>query len=567
MSGSSSAQQKKKLTAEDFIRSHQKQTTKTTSNEKTSGSLETGAFANIEQNPFYKVILSETMSPEDKKNEVAKILTFHGDKELSKTRLEEFNQFKGFLQFERKRMAQEIIALTDTEAFSELKQVFEDINTSLLNFENSISPLTDIVDAVYTLRMNGVTFDVFREILEEKEEQKRKEEEKIEKEKQLKEYEQQIKDILAQNQKLKKKKILFLGPITQSAKDEIAQNNEILKAKKEDLNKLVQDIEALNKASEAETEFADFAQEKEKLRELLDISSEEHKARQEMLVTSAQNFITTTEQRVSSVLNHFDGMNDQIGNLDDANYSMRSIYAILNDATKDANQENEYYRQRLIDQSESLDSELARISSEREQRDLEGHISSLGRSTVDTTSVLAELTASGHRILSMKEANEQQVAKTRQLHTSGVAGVADQLSTVLQAVSAAALGESSETARTSLERMNKTTQELTQKEVIRVALGTQEVNETLAKAFDDLTQYGEVIKAATNITREGLSETKDLLSKIERQAEETQQAVKDSLSVAADVTAGKGGTRQGGNHSSEDQKDDSGAARPNPFKI
>lgn len=567
MSGSSSAKQKKKLTAEDFIRSHQNQSTKTTSNEKSSANLETNAFANIEQNPFYKVILNETMSPEDKKSEVAKILAFRGDKELSKTRLEEFNQFKGFLQFERKRMAQEIIALTDTEAFSELKQVFEDINTSLLNFEKSISPLTDIVDAVYTLRMNGVTFDVFREILEEKEEQKRKEEEKLEKEKQLKEYEQQIKDILEQNQKLKKKKILFLGPLTQSAKDEIAQNNSLLQEKKGELNTLVKDIEALSKQNEAATEFADFSEEKEKLRELLDISSEEHKARQEMLVKSAQDFITTTEQRVSSVLNHFDGMNDQIGNLDDANYSMRSIYAILNDATKDANQENEDYRQRLISQSESLDSELSRISSERERRDLEGHISSLGRSTVDTTSVLAELTASGHRILSMKEANEQQVAKTRQLHTSGVAGVADQLSTVLQAVSAAALGESSETARTSLERMNKTTQELTQKEVIRVALGTQEVNETLAKAFDDLTQYGEVIKAATNITREGLSETKDLLSKIERQAEETQQAVKDSLSVAADVTAGKGGVRQSSESTSDDDQDDSKTARPNPFKI
>lgn len=125
--------------------------------------------------------------------------------------------------------------------------------------------------------------------------------------------------------------------------------------------------------------------------------------------------------------------------------------------------------------------DIQKMERERQLRDLENHISALGQSNVDTTQVFAELTSAGHRIKSMKDGNEQQVSKTRALHTSGVAGVADQLSTVLQAVSSAALGESSEMARMSLERMNETTRNLGQKEVIRVAMGAKEVNSELTK--------------------------------------------------------------------------------------
>ena len=110
-------------------------------------------------------------------------------------------------------------------------------------------------------------------------------------------------------------------------------------------------------------------------------------------------------------------------------------------------------------------------------------------------------------------------------------------------LSAAALGESSEAAKISLERMNKTTSDLSQREVIRVALGTKELNEDLTKALSDLSEYGETIRAATSITREGLSETRELLDKIARQPADTQEAVKESLDVAADVVGGKGGVR------------------------
>jgi hypothetical protein len=260
-------------------------------------------------------------------------------------------------------------------------------------------------------------------------------------------------------------------------------------------------------------------------------------------------------------------MDKQIENLLEANYSMREIYAILNDATKNAHNNNEKYREELIAKESAEESDIAKMNRERDKRDLENYIGALNASSYDTTTVLAELTNASHRIKSMKDGNQSQIDKTRQIHSSGVAGVADQLSTVLQAVSSAALGESSEMARMSLERMNTKTQDLSQKEVIRLALGTQEQNNELSKALQGLEQYGEVIRTATTITREGLKETKDLLGRLEDAAKNVQEDVKESIAIAADVVAGKGGAKKS---AASDEGEDSGSssdAPPNPFKI
>lgn len=522
-------------------------------------------FAKIDQNAFFKIMFDAEASPKEKMEAVAKALTFAENKEEAAARLEEFKQFKEYLQFERKRMAQQIIDLTDTEAFSELKEVYDELNNALLSFEEKINPLTDIVDAVYELRMNGLTFDVFREITMDKEAEARIAALRAEQEQKLAELEDHIKRINHNIAKWGEDRGFFgLGGIRQPAREKIATAQLELKEHETELNALIEKMkdESLYRLPPSELDEK-FQESKAKLRELLDISSDEHKQRQMDLVNAAQHFVNTTEERVSGISRHFDGMDKQIDNLMDANYSMREIYAILNDATKEAHGKNEKTRETLKPDDRE-ESDIEKMNREREKRDLENYIGALNASSVDTTAVFAELTNAGHRIKSMKDGNDQQITKTRQLHSSGVAGVADQLSTVLQAVSAAALGESSEMARMSLERMNQKTSDLSQKEVIRIALGTHEQNSDLSKALEGLEQYGEVIRTATTITREGLEETKELLGKLEAAAKDVQEDVKESIAVAAEVVAGKSGDA--------DNDDDSVSTAdtdgvPDPFNI
>ena len=571
-SGSAKGSQKQQTDIEQLMQQARATSRKETVSGKEKTQAEESAsakkFSKIAENPFYRIMFDPNASPEAKMEAVAKVLEFADNKDQAKEELEAFKLFKEYLQFERKRMAQQIIELTDTEAFSELKQVYDELNNALVAFEDKISPLTEIVDSVYKLRMNGLTFDVFREIALDREEEARLAALLEKQKKDLAGLEQDIRQSQVQIAHLGEDKSFFgFGPVKETARKKIAELEMQLEEKRGSLTDLAGQIEQTSKMQPRVSELdPEFLEAKAKLRELLDISSDEHKQRQEQLVQAAQNFVNTTEERVSSISDHFVGMDKQIDNLLEANYSMREIYAILNDATKSAHQNNEKYREELVAKEQSEESDIAKMNRERDKRDLENYIGALNASSYDTTTVLAELTNASHRIKSMKDGNQSQIDKTRQIHSSGVAGVADQLSTVLQAVSAAALGESSEMARMSLERMNTKTQDLSQKEVIRLALGTHEQNNELSKALQGLEQYGEVIRTATTITREGLKETKDLLGRLEDAAKNVQEDVKESISVAADVVAGKGGAAS----SSDESGDDSAAtgdAPPNPFKI
>ncbi len=292
-------------------------------------------FANIENNTFFGVMFSSELGPQEKKDAVAKTLSFAENKEEAKQMLEEFTVFKEYLQYERKRMAQQIIDLTDTEAFSELKDVYDQLNTALMDFEDKINPLTDIVDAVYELRMNGVTFDVFREITQDKEEEARIAALREEQQKQLEELEKSIRQINENVAVWGEDKAFFgLGGVKKTARENIAKAQLDLQNKDVELKGLIEKMkdESLYALPESELDEK-FLDSKAKLRQLLDISSDEHKQRQTDLVQAAQNFVNTTEKRVGDISTHFDGMDGQIENLMDANYSMREIYAILNDAT------------------------------------------------------------------------------------------------------------------------------------------------------------------------------------------------------------------------------------------
>ena len=127
------------------------------------------------------------------------------------------------------------------------------------------------------------------------------------------------------------------------------------------------------------------------------------------------------------------------------------------------------------------------------------------------------------------------------MHTTGVAGVADQLSTVLQAVSSASLGEASEAAKISIRRMADTTSTISSKEAFRTAMGMQGVNNDLEKALQDLESFGDVAQATANIRRTNLAENRDLLGKLEKLSTEVHEQIQDANSIAADVLAGKGG--------------------------
>ncbi len=498
-------------------------------------------FANITANPFYQVMFAEDTKPEDKRSAITRLLTFEGTKEENRERIKAFELFKEFLQSQREEMAQEIIRLTDTETFAELKSVYDELNRSLIDFDEKMKPLTDIIDAVYTLRTNGLSLEAFQEIIRDRRREADLLKQKTEKRGEFQSLESQVHTLNSDIAALQEKRGFFgLGGVTQEAREAIARKNTELEKIRDRLLTLGDEIADLSKETPTESELGEYAAQKQKLRELLDISTEEHKQRQKALVDSAVGFVNTAKSRVASVRKHLGQMNDQVENLFDANNMMGTVYAILNEGIKDAADNNQKVRQELSEPAAAEEDMIAKMTREQKKMAVEQHMTMLDASASDTMSTYADLTSGAIRIKTMKDAVDQQAIRARTMHSQGISGVADRLSVVLQAVSSAALGEASAMAKDTLQQMAENTNKVAQKESIRIAMGIEEQNEDLKKAIDDLGAYGEVVRAATSITREGLTDMRSKLDELKKLAEEVQGDVHEAIAVNADTAAQKG---------------------------
>jgi hypothetical protein len=497
-------------------------------------------FAEIAANTFYKIMFDPNASPEEKRDAVAAALSFEGTKEANKERIAEFELFKEYLQHVREEMAQEIIKLTDTEAFSELKSVYDDFNTSLNDFNDKMKPLTDIVEAIYTLRTNGLTFDAFREIQEDKKRETELVQKRDEQQRKLSDLRNNITTLQSDISVLGEQKGFFgFGGVKQSAREEIARKQLALEEANRNLGDLTTEIQNTSlEVATHESKIGQYAKEKEKLRELLDISTEGHKQRQKDLVESAQYFVNQAKVRIGSVREHLGKMGDQVENLADANGNMSTVYAIMTDGIKKAEVNNQAIRAEFLPVEGKEEDMITKMTREQKQAQVEGHIAMLDTSAVDTSSTLADLTSQSIRIKTMKDANMAQINKARTMHSQGIAGVADRLSVVLQAVSSAALGESSAMAKDTLQRMTADTNAVAQKESIRIAMGVTEANDDLIKAIDDLGAYGEVVKTATGISRDGLTEMRQKLDELQNLAKGVRDDIRDSIAVNAEVGLG-----------------------------
>jgi len=503
----------------------------------------------IASNPFYQLVFSEELTPEQKRAELAKALTYVGTKAENRERVKQWNALQEYLSNVREEMATEIIKMTDSEVFSELQAVYGQLNNDLNDFDNSMKPLTDILDALYTLRTNGETFNALTEIAAEREKAAKlnKElgelnQEYAKKSGEVRSIGDQIRDLNTdiEIQSRKKGWLGKLKPDAQAAIDQNTRQIAQLQARLEETRQSAEELVSKKTALETERdshaqEVGKFAAEKAKLRELLDITSQEHQGRQKNLVNNALKFVGTAKERVGSVRDHLGKMSKQIENLFDANNSMLTVHALMSEGINDAVKENQEIRKGLEPTAE--EDALAKVQREQKKQDLEMHIAALDDSARDTMTAFADLSSGSIRIKTMKDANDSQSSKTRTLHTQGIAGVADRLSTVLQAVSAAALGESSSMAKDTLTRMADNTNIVAQKEVIRVATGLDEVNDDLSKALDDLGAYGDVLRSSTEIRHKSLDEMRGKLDELKSMANQTRDAVNEAIAVNADVDA------------------------------
>lgn len=513
-------------------------------------------FANIQTNAFFQAIFSENMSPEQKQAQVTKLLTFAGTREQNRENVKAFDLFKEYLQSEREVMATKIIKMSDTKNFALLRDTFDEINTALITFENDMRPLTEILDALHELRQDNQTMDAFREI---KDEEKRAEAVKArdaEIAAEIARVQAKVAELEAENFRESQNKAMFgFGGIKPESMQRIAANQVALANSEKELATIAEKA-AANKVASSESKVSNIDA-KNKLKEMLNLGSADHQKRSENLIKSAVNFVETSKEKITNIRSHLGHMGDQIQNLDDANGQMTFIYAILGDGAKEAEQENKRIREETLTPAEN-ENMVAKLTREGKQREITEHMTMLDVSHADITATVADLTTASIRIKNMNDANQTQVHQVSDLHARGVAGIADRLSTVIQAVGAAAITEANAMTADTLNTMSRNTDTIAMKESMRIAMGVDDRNEAAVRAIENLTKYGEVNKAAMEFTREGMIALRSNLDLMEEAAREVAQSVLDSKSVVADIVAGDSGKAK---------KEETTVTTKNPFGL
>ena len=345
-------------------------------------------FPKIKENTFFQVVFAEG-KPEEKRSAIAKARTFSGTKEEMRQREKAYEEFKEYLAYQRELMSSQIISLQDNETFGLLQTVYGGFTDRLRDFDKKIEPLTRVLTSLFNLRTNGVSFDAIDQIERDREHERgiqAKIEANVER---LKDIESQLRRLDDDIAYLRTQKSLFgFGDIKAEAKGQIARHEREIerlrgdaKAVAEDNAKLEAEREAARNANE---KLAPFASELADLRELLDLSSDEHKKRQEELMKAALDFISTSVTSVDQVRNHMGKLETQIFNLRDANGSMRGIYTIMDGAEAEADVAN----RKLLDDVQAApvtDDALEKMRRENRRQELEEYLAQLTTSKNDTT--------------------------------------------------------------------------------------------------------------------------------------------------------------------------------------
>lgn len=492
------------------------------------------AVEQISANPVYKVMFDPALSLEERQAEVAKIMTSTMDRETDRANVKAFEDFREWLSVQNTELNEQMISLTNVDTMSELQSVIREMNEDLQGFNDMMTPIMDIIDGIYQLRTNGAVADAFREI-------KRDEELQAQIDADIEKLNLKIDAVNARIDAAKQTKVdastkrsfFGLGGLTAEAQRMIAQADMDIAEAKSEVEKHQAEIDALKKRAPDASDLGELAVYKEKLKELLDLSAEENRDRVIALRDSASKFITTAKDRTGSLRGQFDSLKNQLENVSDNNSMMRQTYLVMNEGLIEAEKANSAIREGLIEKED--ESALERSTREEKLRNLDGHIALVKESQGDSLATAGDLDQQAVRVATMQQATHQQIATARSLNTQGVSATSDRLAVVLNAVSGAALGEASAVAQDTLQQMRSSTRDVAQREVIRVAMGGDRVNDQLSMIADELAELGEVQRTATSIARNGMSEMKERMETLRQQSSELRDSMRKHIAIAAEA--------------------------------
>jgi hypothetical protein len=502
----------------------------------------------LQTNTFAHIMLNHELSPEAKRDALAREMTFDKDatKEQNRAKQQAFAEFKEYLQEQRKILNREGIKLQDTEAFAELQTVIDDMTKASVDFQQRVQPLIEILTAVFEIRKNDKIFDVYAEIQKDKEWT-------VAQNETLEKLEKQVRDLVTKEEQLVRERaertaersFFGLGPPTKRASARIAEIDQVdLVRVREDVTSALAAIEqqkALIQQGRS-SENPELLKQKQVLREFLDLTKEENRSRQKSLVAAAVHYVDTSDVRLKSVLTTLGKLGNHAEVVSDTNGILRNMHLIMDEAMKEAAQHSHSVKSEL-EHGAAGESSIARMSREEKLSDANEFIGRMDDHAIDIANSIGGLTKHAVQIQAYKDTIRNESGSTKRLHLEGVSQMGEQLMSVLSAVSAAATSESRSVAANNFARMAAQNQGIISHEVIRNATTIDLEAQQISRLVGELQDYGDVLKATSDIASAGYNRMRDTIGAIRKVSGAVQEAIGDLVDERADAHMG-GGSRE-----------------------
>jgi len=509
---------------------------------KRNRSAKARATTKVSSNAFAMINEDSKLSPDDKVKRMQALLTVENPEE----NVAALESWKAEIQEQIKAENQEIIALTDNEVFSNLQSVIDDMYTGVINFEDLLMPLTTIVSSLATMRANGVTNDIIVECLREKEAQKERDDQIATLEHSITENTQRKGYLTRKNIDHKNDRALGFLWQNPSAKSSQEANEVEIAALDVKISSMQSEIDSIRAIQPEPSEFTEYVDERTAIMDLLTLSSEDHVERQSKLIGAANDFVTTSDDRMKDLLGGFSRVIKQYDNLDNSTFKHNNTYTIIGEAEKGALKTNRSRLTRLdtkiknAKDAENPDSMLI-MQLETQKKELSTALTAMDKSHTDTGVVKSELVTSQANIEQMTAATKSEHSKASRIQSSGIAMISSSLAGTLTAVNRAATSESSAAATMAIGRMKDTAQKVLSGEMISSAMEHTERAKQVEEAISGIEALAEIMDASTEITKDGLLDQKEAVSRLE----ETVKSFKTSMSEGRTIKSGATGEVEG----------------------
>lgn len=512
-------------------------------------------FDKIEENPFFLIAKSKDL-PNLKREAMVKLLSYDKTKsaEQNEAMAKAAMLFLEFMELQNLNASRANIAGQNAKVSGEIREVIDQFSRGLYEFKGEIGPFHRRLQAIYNVRLSGRAVELLEEIISDRkvveENKKLLETQKTELEARTGKLNELADTISAQQRSIAKLGQDFrLGMpmfgLRSESRQELAEREVLLGLATAQSTESAKAIEGL-KISIAEmqekfghapgTQFDDLAEDKEEIKAMLSISSEEHIAKHEQLKDKTLEFIETSIERMDAVLGNVEHVNGLTAQTSKRTGAMMIMGAIMNDAVKVATDNNQRVLGEYLPPADpSTEDELSKAEREESRLSVLRHIKTVSMVNDDTTKLRNSLTKQKDQFESMLTANEHLIRSTKQLRHSGVANMAAEMAVTMTALSHASNAEAFHISQTMVDEMGKTVLDIRSKEVMRQAVEMGIRNEELASLIVSTQQADKVARIGIEEQRKALTDLNKNLSDISDVTAELQQTLKRSESVYADA--------------------------------